>query len=335
MMTRRGFGLTLAGAARAIASGGRRVAVTVDDLPAARVSFTPDQLRSFPDFLKLSRRFLKACKKRRAPLTGFVTEGFSPQLWAPSDLEVLLEDWLDSGAELGNHTYSHPDLNKVSMERFQADVVLGSSAIDSVGARRDRKVRFFRHPYLHTGSDRATRHEIGQFLNRRGYRVAPVTIDTQDWLFAEVYSWAWSRRNQANCEAIRRAYLSYLGALVDHTQAISAEALGREPPQVLLLHANALNFDSIEQVLDVFVSRGYSFESIEDALKDPAYEEDVPALGSWVHGWREVRELEEKPDPSPEEFLGLLLEDYLLVRGHHPEKAMEPTKRLADAQHDQ
>jgi len=43
-----------------------------------------------------------------------------------------------------------------------------------------------------------------------------------------------------------------------------------EPPQVMLLHDNPLNADTIGKVLSLFARRGYTFIASEEALKDPA-----------------------------------------------------------------
>lgn len=331
MIGRREFCFSLAGAAAVSASDNRRIAITIDDLPAARQSFVPQELEDFKAFRKLNRNLLKAFAKRRAPVTGFVTEGWRPQSWSPAQLVALLDDWLDSGADLGNHTYSHPDLYATGMSRFQADVVLGEPLVGSTLTRRNRKLRYFRHPFLHIGRQPEDRQQLNSFLGDRGYEVAPVTIDTQDWLFAQVYGWARSRHDEPKAAAIRAAYLDYLGAMITNTRELAVETLQREPAQLLLLHANALNCDVAEQALDLIAGQGYSFVSLEEALEDPIYAEDVPSLGSWVHGWRSTRGLEPRGAPSAPGFLGALLDDYNMVRKQYPHLDIQRTARVCHA----
>ncbi len=330
MIERRQFLLGLAGAAIARGSlgGGRRIAVTFDDLPAARQSFPSDQLEDFTTFRKITKRLLKITKRMNIPLAGFVSEGFMPTEWTREDLETLLEDWLAGGAVLGNHTYSHLDLHDVPMEQYQADIVLGEAVLGSVLNRRSDRIRYFRHPYLHTGKQDDRRDNLKSFLSRRGYRVAPVSVDSQDWIFAEVYAWALSRGDEPRRKATADAYLDYMEALLAHCEAASAGALGREPAQVLLLHANALNFDHMERIAELIAGRGYAFVSLAQALEDPVYAEDVPSRGSWIHGWRAVRKLDAAPDPDPNRFLGILLEDYRLVSAARPDAASVVTSRI-------
>src|SRR2546427_9745841 len=50
----------------------------------------------------------------------------------PGDVRArtgVLEMWLTAGLELGNHTWSHPDLNTTPLEEFKADVVRGEPVI--------------------------------------------------------------------------------------------------------------------------------------------------------------------------------------------------------------
>ena len=330
MIGRREFCLSLAGAASASASADRRIAITIDDLPAARQSFVPRDLEDFRSFRKLNRTLLKALSKRRAPITGFVTEGWRPKSWTPAQFRDLLDDWLDSGADLGNHTYSHPDLHTAGMKRFQADVVLGEPIVGTALTRRGKNLRYFRHPFLHIGKAPEERHELNGFLSERGYQVAPVTVDTQDWLFAQVYGWALSRRDELKAQATRETYLQYVSAVVEDAREAAYETLGREPAQVLLLDANALNCAVVDEALDLLAAQGYSFVSVEEALEDPVYREDVLALGSWVNGWRQTRGLQPRPAPLPETFLGSLLDDYNMVRRQYPDLDIKRTARTAD-----
>jgi peptidoglycan/xylan/chitin deacetylase (PgdA/CDA1 family) len=77
----------------------------------------------------ITRKLLGAVQKYSVPGVGFVNEGKLFVDGAGRD-EVdgcirLLRLWLDAGLELGNHSYSHRDLNTVPIDQFQADVLQG------------------------------------------------------------------------------------------------------------------------------------------------------------------------------------------------------------------
>jgi len=379
MMRRRERLLALAAGGRALAAptrerrAARTLAVTVDDLPAARRSFPTPILDDFDAFRAKNKQFLAQAVERSVQLSGFVNEGWTPRAWPQGALAGILEDWLDAGADLGNHTYSHLDLYGSTEQRYLAEVVLGEATLGSVLAGRGRRIRYFRPPYLHSRKDGEDSAQIEDYLQRAGYRTAPVTVDTQDWIFAEVYAWALARgdkpRRNAAAEAYlqragyrtapvtvdtqdwifaevyawalargdkpRRngaaeAYLAYFDALLDHVERTSRATLGREPAQVLLLHVNALNFDLIGDLLDLMAKRSYQFVSLDEALEDPAYLDDGPASGSWIHGWSRARGLQTSEDPKPDRFLGMLLEDYQIVKSTMPGKAAPLTKRVCD-----
>ncbi|MEZ5395679.1 MAG: polysaccharide deacetylase family protein [Bryobacterales bacterium] len=329
MMRRRDFLFAAAAAPKVVLSpGGRSIAVTVDDLPAARHCFAKAELEDFGSFRLKNKKFLDAFMKRKLPLTGFVAEGFTPKAWQPTALKSLLGDWLQAGAELGNHTFSHRDLLDVPMARFQADIVLGEAALGSALAERGKKPRYFRFPYLHSHKAGGDPRELERFLERSGYKTAPVTVDAQDWLFAEVYAWTLSRGDEVRRERTAKAYLEYLAALLEHAEQSSLETLGREPAQVLLMHASALSFDHVDEILRVIEGRGYRFVSLDEALRDEVYAEPAPPNGSWLIGWRDARKLPRSPDPEPGRFLGSLLEDYRLVQRTTPTWAAPRIDRL-------
>src|SRR4051812_39752582 len=83
----------------------RKVAITIDDLPRGgdRGSTTLESLR------QMTRKLLSPFSGN-IPVTGFVNEGRVPAI-GPAGLREILDLWLDAGASLGNHTWSHPDLN--------------------------------------------------------------------------------------------------------------------------------------------------------------------------------------------------------------------------------
>ena len=114
--------------------------------------------------------------------------------------------WLDAGLELGNHTYSHRDLNTVPLDQFQADVLRGETVTRGLLKGRAQRLRYFRHPFLHMGSDLKVRRAFEVFLSSHGYTVAPVTVDNDDFVYAAAYAKALRRGHTA--DAVRIADLT-------------------------------------------------------------------------------------------------------------------------------
>src|SRR5262249_7703090 len=146
---------------------------------------------------EMTSKLLAALREEKVPVVGFVNEK-KLYKWGEVDERIrALAMWLDSGFELGNHTYSHSSLNQVGLKAFQDDVVQGEAVTRLLLAQHNMKLRYFRHPYLDTGRDLQTRQEAEAFLVARGYRVAPVTVDAWDWMFGGVYEEAKKRGDTA------------------------------------------------------------------------------------------------------------------------------------------
>lgn len=282
----------------------RSVAVTIDDLPAPAagvVSNDPGALAA------MTAKLLDALAKHRVPAVGFVNEG---KLVVEGEGEAgvaartaVLRQWTDAGLELGNHTFSHRSLNRLPVTEFEADVVLGEPVTKVLLAEKGRSLRYFRHPYLQVGLELQKRREFETFLAGRGYTVAPVTIDNDEYVFAFVYADALRRGDKAQAERIAGAYLDYMEQIFAFVEELSRRVTGREIAQVLLIHANALNSDHFDELASRIEKRGYRYATLEEVLRDPAYtlpDDYVGAWGlSWLHHWETTAGKPRTPSPDP------------------------------------
>jgi peptidoglycan/xylan/chitin deacetylase (PgdA/CDA1 family) len=191
--------------------------------------------------------------------------------------------------ELGNHTYSHFDLHRRPLDEFERDTVLGEEVTRPLLGERGRKLRYFRHPFLHTGRDFEVKRGLEAFLAARGYVVAPVTHDNAEWIFARAYANAGNRRDAAAQRRVVEAYIPYMEAKFDYFERQARKLFSREIPQVLLIHANSLNADTFGNLAAMMKSRGYAFIPLAQALEDPAYRSPDTFTGpggiTWLHRW--------------------------------------------------
>ncbi|HZI82170.1 MAG TPA: polysaccharide deacetylase family protein [Vicinamibacterales bacterium] len=270
----------------------RSVAITVDDLPRGGDGTAP----SFDAVYAMNEQLLRPFKDGRIPIAGFVNAHQELTLGADK-LRRLLDLWLDAGAELGNHTYSHPDINNVALADYTANVVKGEPIVRAALAARGRTLRYFRHPYLHAGPTPELKAGLQKFLDDAGYRVAPVTLDNSDYMYAALYT------RPEHRERVRREYIPYMESVVEFFERRSVEVAGREFPQVLLIHANELNADLMPELLEMFRRRGYGFIPLDAALSDAAYtlRDDYVGRGgfSWIHRWSRTMGLPAKGEPDP------------------------------------
>ena len=248
---------------------------------------------------RMTAKLLQPFAANKIPVIGFVNEcHFS------DGLKEILAMWKEAGAELGNHTCSHPDLNSTPVEAYEADIERGEKLTTEILGHRPR---YFRHPFLHVGKDAAKKRAINDFLKSRGYTVAPVTLDNSDYLFAAAYMSALQGSNGSIAEKIRETYLSYMESIFQFFEKRSIEVTGHEVRQTLLIHASQLNADAMPQLLEMMKRRGYQIVTLSRALQDEAYtlpeEYAGPGGFSWIHRWSKTKGMNPKGEPEEPEWI--------------------------------
>jgi hypothetical protein len=164
---------------------------------------------------------------------------------------------------------------------------------------------FFRHPMTHTGDTREKKEAIETFLRVKGYTIAPHTIENSDFIFNRVYVNARSARDEALAVKVRAAYLEHTMAATAFAESIAPKIFKREIPQTLLLHANDITADSLDELLTHYEKRGYRFVTLEQAMSDPAYQTAdtmVTSYGpTWLWRWMKTLGIKESfaGDPEP------------------------------------
>jgi peptidoglycan/xylan/chitin deacetylase (PgdA/CDA1 family) len=293
----------------AAAPASRQVAITIDDLPRGGDGGG----LSLAAVRATTERLLRPFREEKIPVIGFVNEGRHVE-FDRGGLRQILDVWLDAGADLGNHSHSHLNINRVPLDDYTADIVKGEAVLRAALSARGKELRFFRHPFLFTGPTLEIKKEMQSFLERQGYRVAPVTLDNADYQFATLYT------RQQYRDRVRSEYVPYMESVVEFFERRSVEVVGREFPQVLLLHVNDLNADLMPDLLAMFRRRGYSFVTLDQALADDAYrlpEEYVGRNGfSWIHRWSRTKGIAPKGEPDPPTWV---LDGYAARNGSGPQ----------------
>ena len=120
----------------------RRIAVTIDDLPWARL----DQIVP-PDLQARHEALMAQLRQAGVPVVGFVNENKLEVDGQVQPARVqMLRDWRDAGYVLGNHTYSHMDLNAKGVAAFQQDFLRGETVLRPLLAEKGQVPQWMRHP---------------------------------------------------------------------------------------------------------------------------------------------------------------------------------------------
>lgn len=265
----------------------RTVAVTVDDLPFVGYGLP------LASVAPLSRDLVAALAARKVKAVAFVNED---KLFVPGEVDAriaLLTEWLDAGMELGNHTFGHVGLTRTPLPAMQDAVLKGEVVTRGLLERRGQTLKWFRHPYTHTGTTREIKDAFESFLASRGYVVAPLSIEHEDWVFASADAKLAAEGDAAGQARLLAAYIEDFDARCAFYEERSRHLFGREIPQVLLSHANALNARAMPLLLERLEKRGYAFVTLDEALSDPAWKSPDGYIGrygpSWLHRFAAAR----------------------------------------------
>ncbi len=263
-------------------SQGKQVCFSIDDLPTVAYGISDTVFQK-----ALTDKLISSFTANKIPAIGFVNEMklYDGNNKAISFQIQLLNAWVDGGLELGNHTFSHPDYNSVSLKRYSQDILKGEMVTKEILKRHGNRLTYFRHPFLHTGNSKEKSDSLHYFLTRHGYTVAPVTIDNDDYLFALAYHRAKNKGDMQLMKQIKKDYVDYMEKKLHYFERQSHQLFGRNIKQILLLHASLLNADTMDSLANMYQENGYEFISMTDALKDEAYKTEITRFGNWGISW--------------------------------------------------
>ncbi|GAA0892303.1 polysaccharide deacetylase family protein [Fulvivirga kasyanovii] len=264
--------------------GSKQMVITVDDLPY--ITNKEDTLQH----IYINENIVRQLVDYKVPAIGFVNESKLFVDGRLSDPEVKNIDlWASKGLELGNHTYSHFDYNRLTAREFFSEIKKGERITKSILTNYGQRMQYFRHPFLHRGDTPEKVDSLASYLQSNGYIEAPVTIDNSEYIFASAYRKAAAAADEAMKKKVAESYLSYMVEKTKYYELISDKMFERNIPQILLIHDNLLNADYLSKLLDLFKAEGYEFISLGEALKDEAYQSEDKYAGkggiTWLHRW--------------------------------------------------
>ena len=152
------------------------------------------------------------------------------------------------------------------------------------------------------GPTRETEVAFEKFIEARGYKIAPVTTSTLDWMFLAAYRKAKKTGDAAGMSRVSDEYVRYAEANLEFSETMSEKLFGRQIAHILLLHANELTSENLDRLLKMYESHGYRFSTLESALKDPLYviPEKYDATSDWLSLWASSKGVKFDAPKAPE-----------------------------------
>lgn len=275
-----------------------QLAITVDDLPS-HGPLPPGVTR-----LQIAQSFLDTFQREHLPpVYGFVNGGRGQ----PGDAAVLTL-WHNAGEPLGNHTWSHWNLSRISSEQFLSETDKNDALLKQVDPTGD--IHWLRYPYLHEGDTLEKRRAVRAGLLQRGYRIAEVSMDFEDYLWNAPYARCSAKNDVDALQYLHDSYLETADRYITVYRGLSRKAFHRDIPYVLLMHIGAFDAKMLPELLSLYRKRGFTFVSMPQALSDKAYKLDPDLAdkdgGTFLELLLEARKESVAPDSKPYEKLDQL-----------------------------
>ncbi|HEY2468010.1 MAG TPA: polysaccharide deacetylase family protein [Terracidiphilus sp.] len=246
----------------------QQIAFTWDDLPAHSA------LPAGETRVEIGRKLITAMKEAHLPPAYGFVNGIALEREPAST--PMLKEWRDAGFQLGNHTWSHMNLNTSTAAEWEADLVKNEPVLQGYAGGGDW--HWLRYPFLAEGDTPEKRAEARKFLGERGYKIAAVTMGFGDYMWNEPYARCVAKKDTAAIGQLESSYLDAAAADVDFRRAMAKALYGHDIPYVLLMHVGAFDARMLPRLLQLYREKGFSFITLEEAEKDPFYRSSVDPL---------------------------------------------------------
>jgi peptidoglycan/xylan/chitin deacetylase (PgdA/CDA1 family) len=267
----------------------QKLAITMDDLPLNGI-LPPGVTRT-----ETARDVVAILKKRHVPpVYGFIN---AQRLEGNPDGAEVLKLWA-AAEPVGNHTYSHMDLEQNSAEAFEREIdenepVLELLKLDSPGGSANDDWHWLRYPYLHEGDTVEKRRAVRAYLKTRGYQIAQVTLDWEDYMWNTAYTRCVEKNDAKSIEWLRTSYLSTASDFLDLGREQAKLIYGREINYVLLMHLGAFSSAILPDALDLLKKKGFKLVTLQEAESDSIYQGDPDVglhdAGTLLDQWMQVK----------------------------------------------
>jgi hypothetical protein len=206
--------------------------------------------------------------------------------------ESLESQWLENHNLLGSLTFTRKSARKKAASEFIDDLKRNEEALAPLLKKHSQPRLYFRFQRLKESKDEQGRAEVRSFLARAGYTIAPGTIDSRDWRFAQIHCSATARGDEPCAVFVKQAFYSLLFDTTQKAREATKQLIGRESKQILMVEASQFTADTLAETLQWYKRLGARFVSLDDALKDPLYQTGPAGDVQAVSVFQEVKRLQ-------------------------------------------
>jgi peptidoglycan/xylan/chitin deacetylase (PgdA/CDA1 family) len=235
----------------------KEIAFTFDDPKTDTVANLPCQ--------EINQRMLATLDKRKLKAVLYVV---GKRIDSPEGKQIVTA-WDRAGHDIGNHSYSHFNFNsKTTLGEFEADLTRNEAFI------RDYPhfVRLFRFPFFKEGNTVEKRDGMRAFLKDHGYRSGRATIDASDWAIDARMDARAKLNPSANLNAYRDFFLQHIWARTQFYDSLAQRLFSHPVRHTVLLHHSALNALFLDDLIGMFIAKGWKPIDAKRAYADPVYD---------------------------------------------------------------
>jgi len=186
----------------------------------------------------------------------------------------LVTAWDRAGHLIGNHTYSHPYFDASTLAEFEADTLKCEPLIHDY----HHFARLFRYPYFKEGNTAEKRDGMRSFLQEHGYRIGRATLDASDWAIDARLNKRLKKDPKSGLSPYRDFFLQHIWERTQFYESLAQRILARPLRHTLLLHHSALNALFLDDLMAMFLKKGWRPVDAEWAYKDPVYDRQPKIL---------------------------------------------------------
>lgn len=265
----------------------RSVSITIDDVPNVHLYAANGK----------SSGLLTKLDSLNLPVAIFINEGNLKRNNAFEQNKKLLQNWISKPyITVGNHSYSHPNYGETGFEAFKEEVLKGEELSREMARQAGKKLEYFRFPFNGMGKDSVEQARMGQFLAAHHYISTPFTVESEDWLFTQLYEKALKEGKTEEAKAIGNRYVELSLQLFEYFDGVALKVTGKPVRQIYLCHDNLLNTDYLPVLVQKLKERKYRLISLAEAMADPVYRLPLYYHGNWGFSWlyRWVKDADER-----------------------------------------
>lgn len=230
----------------------KEVALTIDDAPRGDEHIYTG--------IERTKRIINVLKKENIQAAFFCN---SIRLSQDAG-NARIQSYAEAGHIIANHTHSHPNINKVSVESYMSEIDEADKALNHFPNFK----KWFRFPFLKEGSTIETRDRIRSHLKKRGYTNGYVTVDNYDYMINDFVQKALSKTVKPDlkraCEMLSDLNLYGL----EEQEKLAKKHLGKSVRQVLLMHETDIEAYCLDQSIQKLRENNWKIISPTEAYED-------------------------------------------------------------------